>query len=88
MEMLNSVSMLLGANLWQTLIGWFASWIVNYGWAIILFTVCLKLVLTPLDIFFRRSGYQNDACNYSSKEAFLILVGIGNNRSISASNCA
>ena len=50
MEMLN-VSMILGSGLWQSLIGWFGSWIVNYGWAIIVFTICLKLVMVPLDIY-------------------------------------
>ena len=55
MEMLN-VSMMLGSDLWQTLIGWFGSWIVNYGWAIIVFTICLKLVMIPLDIYQRVSS--------------------------------
>ena len=50
MEMLNSFSLLLANDLWTTIIGGLAKWIVNYGWTIILFTVILKLVLTPLDI--------------------------------------
>ena len=54
MEMLNS--MMLGFDLWQTIIGWFGSWIVNYGWAIIVFTIALKLVMIPLDIFQRVSS--------------------------------
>lgn len=52
--MLNS--MLLQTDLWTILINGFASWVGNYGWAIILFTVCLKLVLSPLDIIQRRSS--------------------------------
>jgi len=55
MEMLN-MSMMLGSDLWQTIIGWFGSWIVNYGWAIIVFTIALKLVMIPLDIFQRVSS--------------------------------
>ena len=38
-------------GLWHTIIYWFSSFINSYGWAIILFTVCLKLVLSPLDFF-------------------------------------
>ena len=53
--MLN-MSMMLGSDLWQTIIGWFGSWIVNYGWAIIVFTIALKLVMIPLDIFQRVSS--------------------------------
>lgn len=53
--MLN-VNMLLAGNLWHTLISLMAKWIVNYGWAIILFTVFLKLVMSPLDFFQRRAS--------------------------------
>ena len=63
MEMLNGVSMLLGADLWQTLIGVFANWIVNYGWAIILFTIALKVVMIPLDILQRKSSQKQARIN-------------------------
>ena len=53
--MLNSVSMLLASDLWTIIIDFFARTIVNYGWAIIIFTICLKLVLSPLDVFQRVS---------------------------------
>ena len=56
MEMLNNVSMILSTDFWQTIISWFASWITNYGWAIIVFTIALKLVLSPLDILQRTSS--------------------------------
>ncbi len=49
-------SMILKFDLWHSLIGWFASWIGNYGWAIILFTVALKLVMSPLDVYQRISS--------------------------------
>lgn len=55
MEMLNSVSMLLASDLWTIIIDFFSRTIVNYGWAIIVFTICLKLVLSPLDVFQRVS---------------------------------
>lgn len=50
MEMLNCFSVLLANDLWTNIINFFAKGIVNYGWTIILFTICLKLVLTPLDL--------------------------------------
>ena len=51
--MLNFSTLLAGKNLWTILINLFAKWIVSYGWAIIVFTIVLKLVLSPLDIFQR-----------------------------------
>lgn len=48
--MLNSISTIMSANMWTSIINFFADWIVNYGWAIIVFTIILKLVLSPLDI--------------------------------------
>lgn len=63
MEMLNSASMLLSSDLWTVIIDFFAKWIVNYGWAIILFTVCLKLVLSPLDILQRRASQKQSKIN-------------------------
>lgn len=55
MEMLTNFSLVLGFDLWHTLISWFGSWITNYGWAIIVFTIALKLVMSPLDIYQRIS---------------------------------
>ena len=53
MEMLTNFSLILGFDLWHTIISWFGSWIPNYGWAIIVFTIALKLIMTPLDIYQR-----------------------------------
>ena len=55
MEMLNNFSLILGFDLWHTLISLFGKWITNYGWAIIVFTIVLKLVMSPLDIYQRIS---------------------------------
>ncbi len=54
--MLNNISLLLKSDLWTVLINWFSNWLVNYGWAIVVFTICLKLVLLPLDVFQRISS--------------------------------
>ena len=58
MEMLNSFSTLLALNddLWKILINLFSNWIPKVGWAIIVFTICLKLVMIPLDVLQRRSS--------------------------------
>ena len=54
MEMLNS--MLLSFDLWAWILGGFSKWIINYGWMIIVFTIILKLVMTPLDVYQRISS--------------------------------
>ncbi len=36
---------------WQSIIGWFNSFIGSYGWTFIVFSICLKLVLSPLDFY-------------------------------------
>ncbi len=56
MEMLNSVGMLLSGNMWTNIINFFANGIVNYGWTIVVFTICLKLILIPIDVFQRVSS--------------------------------
>lgn len=44
---------------WGKLIGWFHSGIGNYVWTIIIFTIVLKLVMSPLDYFQRRVAKKN-----------------------------
>ena len=63
MEMLNSVSMMLSFDLWAWILNGFSSWIVNYGWMIIVFTIILKLVMTPLDIYQRISSKKQARAN-------------------------
>lgn len=52
---MDTLNMILASDMppgvWQSIIGWFASFITNYGWTIIVFTICLKLVLSPLDFY-------------------------------------
>lgn len=63
MEMLNNVSMLLAKrDLWTILIDLFTKWIPNYGWMIIVFTIALKLILVPLDIYQRVSTKKQQSC--------------------------
>lgn len=63
MEMLNSASMILSFDLWAWILNGFSSWIVNYGWMIIVFTIILKLVMTPLDVYQRVSSKKQARAN-------------------------
>lgn len=54
MGMLNSISqMLITKAFWSSCINFFVKFLGNYGWAIILFTIALKLILVPLDVMQR-----------------------------------
>lgn len=44
---------------WNWSIGLFVDLFKNYGWAIIVFTIALKLILSPLDFLQRRATIQN-----------------------------
>ena len=75
------ISNLLSSNLWTILINVFARWVVNYGWAIILFTICLKLVLTPLDVVQRvASGRQQRVMNAMQPELAVLQKKYGNDK--------
>lgn len=83
MEMLNNFSTILALNddLWKILINVFSNWIVNYGWAIILFTVCLKLIMSPLDILQRRSSQkQSKMMSVMQPEMAKLQEKYGNDR--------
>ena len=56
MGMLNSFNQLLITKaFWSSCINFFVDFLGNYGWAIILFTVILKLILSPFDVIQRKS---------------------------------
>ena len=59
MGMLEISQLLITKAFWGNLIDWFVKWVGNYGWAIILLTIALKLVLTPLDIVQRSVNKKN-----------------------------
>ena len=44
---------------WGSIIGWFDGFIANYGWTVIIVTIILKLLLSPLDFFQRKAGVKN-----------------------------
>ena len=51
--------LLITKAFWGDCIDLFVKWVGNYGWAIILLTIALKLVLTPLDIMQKRVNAKN-----------------------------
>lgn len=46
-------------GLWPKLFDWFASWAGNYGWTVVLFTIAVKLLVSPLDFYNRYSTRKN-----------------------------
>ena len=50
-------------GLWASLIKIFYSFITNYAWAIVVFTVCLKILLSPIDFLQRRSTAKMQRAN-------------------------
>lgn len=46
-------------GMWEWLLLRLFSFIGNYGWRVVFFTVCLKLLLSPLDIFQRYKARKN-----------------------------
>ncbi len=69
MAFLNTVTGFFGAlvspsitapgKMWHQFILWVFDWIGDYGWSIVLFTVLLKLVLSPLDFYQRYKMHKN-----------------------------
>lgn len=59
MAILNSFLAGILVDSWINIISWFNSTVGNYAWAIILLTVIIKLVLTPLDFFNKKVTRKN-----------------------------
>ena len=63
MDFINLLGASWPSGLWATLIKFFYSFITNYAWAIIVFTVCLKLLLSPIDFLQKRSTAKMQRAN-------------------------
>ena len=48
------------SGLWFNLFNWFESWIGNYGWTILLFTVFVKLIVLPLEFYNKYLSRKNN----------------------------
>ena len=59
MGMLEFSQMLITKAFWGDCIDLFVKWVGNYGWAIILLTIAIKLILTPIDIMQKRVNAKN-----------------------------
>ena len=46
-------------GMWQSIISIFESFILNYAWAIIVLTICIKIILTPLDFLNKKVARDN-----------------------------
>ncbi len=57
--MLEFSQLLITKAFWADCIDFFVKWVGNYGWAIILLTIALKLILSPLDIMQKRVSKRN-----------------------------
>jgi len=54
-------------GMWSRLLMWFSSFIPSYGWMIIVFTIILKLIISPLDFYQRYKMRKNQAITESIK---------------------
>ena len=59
MGMLEISQLLITKAFWADCIDLFVKWVGNYGWAIILLTIALKLILSPIDIIQKRVNARN-----------------------------
>lgn len=59
MGVLNFSQLLITKAFWGKLIDIFVDWVGNYGWAIILLTIALKLVLTPVEVLQKNVNKKN-----------------------------
>lgn len=59
MGMLGFSQLLITKAFWGDCIDLFVKWVGNYGWAIILLTIALKLILTPIEIMQKRVNAKN-----------------------------
>ena len=59
MGMLEISQLLITKAFWGDCIDLFLKWVGNYGWAIILLTIAIKLILTPVDIMQKRVNARN-----------------------------
>ena len=59
MGMLEMSQLLITKGFWSDCIDLFVKWVGNYGWAIILLTLAIKLILLPIEILQKRVSAKN-----------------------------
>jgi|GEM_PF-1276463 len=60
-NLVSSTTLAPPGGMWARLLMWFSSWIPSYGWMIIVFTIILKVVISPLDFYQRYKMRKNQA---------------------------
>lgn len=56
---LQNISVTAPTGLWESILFAFNNGILNYAWAVIIFTIVLKVIISPLDFFNRRVSVNN-----------------------------
>lgn len=59
MDIIGNLLVSTPSGLWFTIFDAFESFVLNYAWAIILITVCIKLILSPLDLMNKKVSRDN-----------------------------
>lgn len=59
MDFITLLSSNMPSGFWASIIGWFQSFIGNYGWTIVVFTICLNIVLIPVTFIQRKITRNN-----------------------------
>ena len=57
---LGATSIATPTGVWESIIMWFNTGITNYGWAIIVFTIALKVIMSPLDFYNKKVTDKNN----------------------------
>lgn len=57
--LLGAAEITIPTGVWQSIIMWFNTGIPNYGWAIIIFTLALKILLLPFDFLNKKTSEKN-----------------------------
>ena len=58
-NMLSSISVNTPSGMWEFFLLKVFDFVENYGWRVLLFTLCLKILLSPLDIYQRYKARKN-----------------------------
>ena len=59
MDFINLLLADMPSGFWQNLIGYVVDFVTNYGLAIIIFSIVLKIILSPLDFMQRKTTRDN-----------------------------
>jgi membrane protein insertase Oxa1/YidC/SpoIIIJ len=61
------------SGMWESILDWIETGIVNYGWVIILFTLLVKVAMSPFDFMIRVSTKKQTLFWYISHYLLIII---------------